>query len=137
MADVRTPVEYEEIHALGAINVPLDRFDPERVMSNRIGPHEQPVYLICKSGNRATKACQKLADAGYQNILQVEGGTESGQRAGLPVVEGKKSISLERQVRIAAGTIVLIGAMLALVVHPYFAAIALLVGAGLLFAGSH
>jgi len=48
---------------------------------------------------------------------------------------GRRTMSLERQVRIAAGSLVLVGAVLALVVHPYFAALSALVGAGLIFAG--
>ena len=55
--------------------------------------------------------------------------------AGLPVVRGKKVMSLERQVRIAAGFIVLVGALLGFFVHPYFTGISAFVGAGLMFAG--
>lgn len=44
-------------------------------------------------------------------------------------------ISLERQVRIAAGALVLIGLALAWAIHPYFLALAAFVGAGQVFAG--
>ena len=63
------------------------------------------------------------------------GGTLAWDAAGLPVVRGKKTILLERQVRIAAGFLVLVGAVLALVVHPYFVGLSAFVGAGLMFAG--
>jgi len=53
----------------------------------------------------------------------------------LPVVRGKKSIPLERQVRIAAGFLVLLGAVLGFFVHPYFIGLSAFVGAGLMFAG--
>ena len=72
---------------------------------------------------------------GWLNVVNVEGGTLACEAAGLPVVRGKKAISLERQVRIAAGFLVLVGAVLALTVHPYFAGLSAFVGAGLMFAG--
>ena len=55
--------------------------------------------------------------------------------AGLPVVRGKKAISLERQVRIAAGSLGLLGAVLGGFVHPAFLGLSAFVGAGLIFAG--
>jgi hypothetical protein len=54
----------------------------------------------------------------------------------LPVTRGVvKVISLERQVRIAAGSLVLVGVLLAIFVHPYFIGLSAFVGAGLVFAG--
>jgi rhodanese-related sulfurtransferase len=67
--------------------------------------------------------------------VNVEGGTLAWEAAGLPVVRGQKVISLERQVRIVAGFLVLVGALLAMTVHPYFAGLSAFVGAGLMFAG--
>jgi len=55
--------------------------------------------------------------------------------AGLPVVRGRKAVSLERQVRIAAGLLVLLGAILGWVVDPAFVGLSAFVGAGLVFAG--
>lgn len=133
--DVRTPAEYREVHAVIARNMPLDSLDPHGVMKARNGTANEPLYLICKSGSRGAKACQKFIDSGYDNVVNVEGGTEAWVEAGLPVVRGKKTISLERQVRIAAGFIVLVGALLGIFLHPYFAAVSAFVGAGLMFAG--
>lgn len=65
----------------------------------------------------------------------MEGGTQAWDLAGLPVSRGKKAMSLERQVRIAAGFLVFLGAALGFFVHPYFIAISAFVGAGLMFAG--
>lgn len=89
-------------------------------MKQRNGTAEQPLYVICRSGSRSAKACQKFLDAGYRNAVNVEGGTQAWDAAGLPVVRGRKAMSLERQVRIAAGAIVLLGAILSYFVHPYF-----------------
>lgn len=135
LIDVRTPAEYGEVHATDAVNLPLDRLSPKDVMQSRNGSADQPLYVICKSGNRAGKACDKFISAGYDNVVNVEGGTDAWASAGLPVVRGKKAISLERQVRIAAGFLVLVGALLGIFVHPYFAGLSAFVGAGLMFAG--
>lgn len=132
--DVRTPVEYREVHAPVARNVPLDRFDPQAIIAARANANA-PIYCICKSGGRAQQACDKLVAAGAANVVNVSGGTAAWENAGLPVVRGKKAISLERQVRIAAGSLVLIGASLGYFVHPAWIGLSAFVGAGLVFAG--
>jgi len=134
LIDVRTPVEYREFHATDAHNVPLHRLDPAAVMQARNGNKDEPLYLICRSGSRGRQACEKFLAAGFTNIINVEGGTLACVEAGLPVVRGKKAISLERQVRIAAGSLVLLGAALSFV-HPAFIGLSAFVGAGLVFAG--
>ncbi len=133
--DVRTPVEFREVRAVTARNVPLDVLDPHTIMKDRNGSADEPLYVICKAGMRAEKARQKFAAAGFTQVINIEGGTDAWANAGLPVVRGKKAVSLERQVRIAAGFIVLVGAMLGIFVHPGFAGISAFVGAGLMFAG--
>ncbi len=134
LIDVRTPVEFREVHADLARNVPLDTLDPTAVASSRTTPVDQPLYLICRSGQRSEQACAKFQAAGISNVVQVEGGTLAWAEAGLPVVRGKKAVSLERQVRIAAGSLVLVGLGLSFV-HPLFLGISAFVGAGLVFAG--
>jgi rhodanese-related sulfurtransferase len=135
LLDVRTPAEFREIHVEGARNVPLDRLDPQAIQAARGGLNDQPLYVICRSGSRGKQACEKLLAAGLVNVVNIEGGTVACEAAGLPVVRGKKTISLERQVRIAAGFLVLVGGILAITVHPYFAGLSAFVGAGLMFAG--
>lgn len=134
LIDVRTPVEFREVHAEIARNVPLDRLDPAEWVKSQSDPAGGPVYVICRSGNRGAQACQRLVAAGIENIVNVEGGTQAWEAAGLTVVRGKKAISLERQVRIAAGFLVLAGIGLAWL-HPAFLALSAFVGAGLIFAG--
>jgi rhodanese-related sulfurtransferase len=135
LIDIRTPVEYREVHAAHARNVPLDRLDPEALIRSRTAPPEEPLYVICRSGSRGRQACEKLIAAGCPNVVNVEGGTLAWAECGLPVVRGKKAISLERQVRIAAGLLVLLGAVLGWLVHPAFTGLSAFVGAGLVFAG--
>ena len=135
LIDVRTPVEFREIHAGVARNVPLDQLDPVALLEARNGTSDEPLYVICRTGSRAKQACDKIAAAGFGNVVNIEGGTLAWEQAGLPVVRGKKAVSLERQVRIVAGLLVLIGAVLALTVSPWFALLPAFVGAGLAFAG--
>ena len=130
---VRTPVEFREVHSKFAKNVPLDSLDPKSVMEAR-GDSEEPLYVICRSGSRGAKACEAFVAAGYENIVNVEGGTQAWDAAGLPVVRGKEMMSLERQVRIAAGSLVVIGIGLSFF-NPYFLGLSAFVGAGLVFAG--
>jgi rhodanese-related sulfurtransferase len=136
LIDVRTPVEFREVHVDLARNVPLDVLDPKAIMTARNGSADQPLYVICRSGSRSQQAVNRFLAAGYDNVVQIEGGTLAWAEAGLPVVRGKKAImSLERQVRIAAGSLVLLGAILAFLVHIAFLGLSAFVGAGLVFAG--
>ena len=129
--DVRTPIEFREVHATVARNVPLDTLEPGAIGVK----NGEAVYFICKAGGRSAKACQKLIDAGFTDVVSIDGGTDAWAGAGLPVVRGQKEMSLERQVRIAAGSLVLIGIVLAWLVHPSFIGLSAFVGAGLVFAG--
>lgn len=112
--------------------MPLDRFDAAGVAATI--PAGATVHLLCKSGARAAMAAQQLAAAGCPCVV-VEGGTDAWAGAGLPVVRGKRAVSLERQVRIVAGLLVLTGVVLGYTVHPYAFGLAGLVGAGLAIAG--
>lgn len=131
--DVRTPAEFEEVHATDAISLPLDQLTAERVKSLRRSPG--PIYLICRSGGRGRQGCEKLIAAGVSDVVNVSGGTQAWERAGLSVVRGRPMMSLERQVRIVAGLLVLIGTMLGAFVHPVFLVLSGFIGAGLVFAG--
>jgi rhodanese-related sulfurtransferase len=135
LIDVRTPVEFRELHVAAARNLPLDRLDPAALMQSGNGAREQPLYFICRSGSRGRQACEKFLAAGFTNVVNVEGGSLACVDAGLPLVRGKKAISLERQVRIAAGALVLLGVVLGWLVHPAFFGLSAFVGAGLIFAG--
>jgi rhodanese-related sulfurtransferase len=130
--DVRTPVEFAEVRVSQARNVPLDKLKPGSLQL----PKGQPVYLLCRSGQRATKAADKLAKEGFSQPIVVEGGTLAWIEANLPVTRSAgKVISLERQVRIVAGALVFIGVTLGWFVHRGFYGLSAFVGAGLVFAG--
>ena len=135
LIDVRTSGEYRRTHAASARSVPLDHLNPAEVMNSRAAATDRPLYLICRSGRRSRQAVAKFQAAGLPNIVNVEGGMIAWERAGLPIVRGAGPISLERQVRIAAGSLVVLGTTLGAFVHPAFLALAGFVGAGLVFAG--
>ena len=136
LLDVRTPAEHAEIHVPGVQLAPLDRLDATQLASVNGFTKDQPLYIFCRTGSRAKLAAEKLEKSGYQQCSVVEGGTMAWAEAGLPVDRGtSKVISLERQVRIAAGTIVLTGVLLAAFVDPAFIWLSGFIGAGLTFAG--
>ncbi len=135
LIDVRTPVEFQEVHAKPACLMPLDSLDPKAIMEARNGSKDEPLYVICRTGSRAKQAAEKFQAAGYSNVINVEGGTLAWEAAGLPVVRGKKMISLERQVRIAAGLLVVIGTALGAFLNSWFLVLPAFVGSGLVFAG--
>jgi len=130
--DVRTPVEFAEVRVPQARNVPLNELKPGSLQL----PKGQPVYLLCRSGQRATKAADKLTKEGFSQPIVVEGGTLAWIEANLPVTRSTgKVISLERQVRIVAGSLVFIGVALGWFVHRGFYGLSAFVDAGLVFAG--
>jgi len=131
LIDVRTPAEFEAVHIEGATSMPLDRLDPAHVRAFA----GTPCVLVCQSGKRAAQACDKLAAAGCENLAVLEGGVAAWEQAGLPVKRGRQTLSLERQVRIAAGLLVLTGVALGTWVHPAFYGLSAFIGAGLTFAG--
>ena len=131
LIDVRTPAEFGSVHAEGAVNHPMESLNVDRLPFGK----EDEIQVICQSGGRSMKVCQKLEAAGYSNVVNVKGGTSAWQASGLPVVEGKKMMSLERQVRIAAGSLIVIGAAIGQFVHPGGFGLSAFVGAGLVFAG--
>lgn len=134
LIDVRTPLEYQEVHVEFAKNIPLSDFVPADLIRDK-ATTDAPLYLICRSGSRGKQACEKLVAEGFTNVVNIDGGTTACLEAGLPIVNGRKAISLERQVRIAAGTLVVLGAVLSWTITPIFIALSAFVGAGLVFAG--
>ena len=133
LIDVRTPIEFREIHAAGARNIPLDSLNPNTLKNECQG---KSVYVICKAGSRGAKAQQRMLAAGIENVVNIAGGTDAWVNSDLPVNRGKKAVSLERQVRITAGFIAFAGSVAAIVTqNVYLAGIPAFIGAGLMFAG--
>lgn len=136
LIDVRGPAEYRAAHIEGSLHTPLDSLDPKAFADGGGNQNvDRAIYFICRTGNRSAKACERFQAAGFTNVHNVGGGMEAWERARLPVTRGAATISLERQVRIGAGSLVLAGLFLGRRVRPAFYAIAAFAGAGLLFAG--
>lgn len=131
IVDVRTPAEFETAHIDGAINLPLDQVDAHlgRIVHDAGGE----LLLICQSGNRANQACAKLAGAGLTEATVLTGGMTAWLAEGGPVRRGRQRWSLERQVRLAAGGIVLLAVVVSIWL-PGARFVAGFVGAGLTFA---
>ena len=130
--DVRTVPEYRAQRVPGTRHIPLDEL---RSRADEIRATPAPRLLLCKSGKRAEVARAQLSELGIAGLTVIEGGIDGFAAAGGETVGDKNAISLERQVRIAAGTLALLGAVLGFVVHPGFHALSGFVGAGLIFAG--
>lgn len=130
--DVRMGGEYAAEHVPGSRLIPLDQV-AQRADEVRATP--APRLLLCRTGNRAEMARDALAQLGVGGLTVIDGGIEAYRAAGGEVEEGKGVISLERQVRIVAGLLVLGGVVLGFLVHPAFFGLAGFVGAGLAFAG--
>jgi rhodanese-related sulfurtransferase len=126
--DVRTPGEFETAHIPGSVNVPLDVL---REHGDELVHHlDEQTVLVCRSGQRATTARQALAAAGLPNPRILQGGIADWQSTGAPVRTGRRRWDLERQVRLVAGSIVLV-AILASVAFEPAKWIAAFIGAGL------
>jgi rhodanese-related sulfurtransferase len=136
--DVRTPAEFGGTHVAGARNLPLDQVRQDNFVARitELGWKQgDAIYLLCKSGQRATMAADRLQGLGL-NLCVIEGGTDACALVGLPVNRGDRQvISLERQVRIVAGSLVLAGVLLGWLVNPACFVLSGFVGAGLVFAG--
>ena len=138
LLDVRTVAEYRAGHIPGAELIPLGELVPDTVV-NRFGNpdlgHTETLYITCMSGSRAAQAAQQLKQAGYRNLALVEGGTQRWKQAGLPLRRCGNAISLERQVQIAIGSLLVLKVFLGYSVHELFFTLAAVVGAGLIVAG--
>jgi rhodanese-related sulfurtransferase len=134
LVDVRTRREFSARRAVGARNIPLDTI-PATIASGKL-PKDVTICVLCEKGGRAAIAADHLLKAGHHNVHVVTGGTEAWASEGLPVEgTGRKSISIERQVRIGAGILVLTGVILGFLIHPAFFGLSAFIGAGLVFAG--
>jgi rhodanese-related sulfurtransferase len=79
--DVRRPPEWEAGHVAAAIFGTLSHLDSQLDKLDR----EKPVAVYCKSGYRSTIAASLLQRAGFSNVINMVGGFDAWQSAGLPV----------------------------------------------------
>lgn len=129
--DVRTPGEFSAVHIPGSYNVPLDLLREHRDELRRC--LDSDVVLVCRSGQRAGQAERALTEAGIDGVHVLADGMTGWQRTGGPVNRGPARWDLERQVRLVAGALVLLG-VLGGVLVPGMEWFAAAIGAGLVVA---
>src|SRR5262249_51979871 len=128
--DVREYPEFASGHLGCARLLPLGQLD----LAAREMDRSLPVVCLCRSGKRSAQAAAKLAALGFTDVAQREGGLLAWERAGLPLAHDPRAPwPLERQVRLAAGSLVLAGLALSLL-WPWASGLSWFVGAGLVFA---
>ena len=131
LIDVRSPSEFAAAHIPGAVNIPMDQIE------SRLDDlaTAKPIVLICQLGKRARMTAGLLEPCHLQ-VSVLDGGTKAWIQSGLPLVQSSKTRwSIERQVRLGAGILVLAASAFALVISPHWLFLAAFVGAGLTFAG--
>ena len=132
LIDVREPDEWIKEHVPEAHLVPLSGFNPDDFPRD----HEKIAIFHCRSGGRTEAAAPQILQTGFREVYQLEGGIQAWRAAGYNVNDTAKApISIMRQVQITAGSLVLLGLALAVLVNPWFAALSAFVGAGLTQAG--
>lgn len=130
--NVCTPAEYAEKSIPGVRNVPLDELD------SRVDEFsgKRTVYIHCRSGKRGRQAVEKLRAFGVSaELVNVEGGLMGWEEAGFETQSDTNRLPIMRQVLIAAGSLVLLGYLLSIVVAPAFIYLSVFVWAGLTVAG--
>lgn len=136
--DVRTAAEVRATSLPGALHLPLQEITAEAVKQaiQQQGKNPQKLYILCRTGQRSEIAAKQLDGQIEQSIVVVEGGIPAVEKIQPDwVLTQGTAVSLERQVRIAAGSLILIGVILGFAVHSAWFALSGFVGAGLLFSG--
>jgi rhodanese-related sulfurtransferase len=129
LVDVREYSEFATERVNGATLVPLSAFERNLSLIDR----SRPVYLMCRAGNRAAQAAERLLKLGFSDLKVIDGGLQAWAASGLYVERGAGNVwSLERQVRFAAGSIVVVGVFLS-IISSWFVLLSGFVGAGLMF----
>ena len=72
LVDVREVEEFETLHLEGARTFPLSQLADTYKQLDK----DQLYYVICKSGMRSARACQFLAEQGYE-VTNVQGGMDA------------------------------------------------------------
>ncbi|MFE5795424.1 rhodanese-like domain-containing protein [Streptomyces sp. NPDC056503] len=131
LLDVRTPGEFRTTHIAGSYNVPLSTLREHR--AELLDHLDEEVVLVCRSGQRAREAERALADAGLPDLRVLEGGIVAWEASGAPVERGPERWDMERQVRLVAGSAVLVTGLVGIVV-PGVHLVGTAIGAGLTYA---
>lgn len=133
LIDVREEPFFRAGHIPGARSVPYSRFDSAALPSGE----GRRLVFNCELGILSERAAERARELGGGETFHLAGGIRAWQAAGRPIEgTGKGPISLQRQVQVTAGSLVLAGSVLAAAVSPWWLLLPGLVGAGLVFAGA-
>lgn len=133
LIDVREDPFFRAGHIPGARSVPYSRFDSAALPSGE----GRRLVFNCELGILSERAAERARELGGGEVFHLAGGIRAWQAAGRPIEgTGKGPISLQRQVQVTAGSLVLAGSVLAAAVSPWWLLLPGLVGAGLVFAGA-
>lgn len=130
LVDVRVPGEHRVEKIPSSVNIPINKLED---FKDELTKYKN-VYVHCETGGRSGQACEQLKGMMLDNWINVAGGISEWKLQDLPIIEGR-GISIQRQVMITAGLFILIGTILSLLVNKSFIALAIFIGAGLIFAG--
>ena len=130
--DVRSALEFSQVHIEHSLNIPIDMISAK---INELSQSRQNYLVLCHTGNRAAMAADMLIQSGIHTVKVIEGGIIRWQKEKLPVIKGQGGMSLERQVRLIAGSLVLLGIMMSWLLHWAFIFVSVFVGSGLIYAG--
>lgn len=132
--DVRSAAEFEAEHIRGSYHVPLGTLaEHSAELARHLDDPDSPLVLVCQSGVRAEQGRRHLAGAGLDRAHVLQGGVLAYAAAGGDVVRGRTAWALERQVRLVAGSLVLVGVLGGRLVSPRLRLLAGGIGAGLTF----
>ncbi|MBM3244929.1 MAG: MBL fold metallo-hydrolase [Candidatus Omnitrophica bacterium] len=132
LLDVRSALEFSQVHIKDSINIPIDMLS---FKMNDLSKPGQSYIVFCRTGNRSPMAADMLIQSGIHGIKVMRGGMTSWQKEGLPAIKGEGGVSLERQVRLIAGSLVLLGILLSWFTHWAFIFLPIFVSCGLIFSG--
>ena len=132
LIDVREYSEWAAERVPGARLLPLST-----LTQNLASLGSGPIYLLCRTGNRAAQAAQMMRSAGHADVRVIAGGLVGWKAAGLPCERGPGRVwSLERQVRFTAGALVMTGLAGAILLSPWCALLSAGIAAGLMFSAA-
>ncbi len=84
IVDVREPDEWNAGHIQGATLIPLGQ------LADRASelPKDQPIYVVCRSGNRSATGRDTLLNAGFTSVTSMAGGMNQWVSSGYDIVTG-------------------------------------------------
>lgn len=85
IVDVREPAEFGTGHLPGAKNIPLAQ------LADKLGELDKMksknIVVVCESGARSASAARILTKAGFEDVVNLDGGLVAWRHQGLPLAK--------------------------------------------------